>query len=116
MDEDGYIYLGGRADDLIIRGGENISPQEVEEAIYSHPAVDEVAVVGVDDLEWGQVPRAVVVLKKGAQATDEEIMEHCRSRLASFKRPRSVVFVDALPHSAVGKMLRKEVRKIYGQS
>jgi len=115
MDEEGYIYLAGRADDMIIRGGENISPEEVEEVLHSHPKIEEAAVIGVPDPEWGQEPRVMVVLKKGEAATSEEIMEYCRSRLAGFKRPRSVVFIDALPRSAMGKVLRKKLREQYGQ-
>jgi len=116
MDEDGYIYLAGRGDDMIIRAGENISPEEVENALYSHPKVEEAAVIGVPDPEWGQIPKAVVVLKKGQTATEEEIMEHCRAKLASFKRPRSVVFVDELPRNTMGKVLRKKLREVYGQA
>jgi acyl-CoA synthetase (AMP-forming)/AMP-acid ligase II len=115
MDEEGYIYLAGRGDDMIIRGGENISPEEVENAVQSHPKVEEASVIGVPDPEWGQEPRAIVVLKKGAVATQEEIIEHCRTRLAGFKRPRSVVFIDALPRNPMGKVLRKKLREDYGQ-
>jgi acyl-CoA synthetase (AMP-forming)/AMP-acid ligase II len=111
MDEEGYIFLAGRADDMIIRGGENISPEEVEDVLHSHPKVEEAAVIGVPDVEWGQEPRAVVVLKKGEVATPEEIMEYCRSRLAGFKRPRSVVFIDSLPRNPMGKVLRKKLRE-----
>jgi len=115
MDEEGYIYLSGRADDMIIRGGENISPEEVEEVLHSHPKIEEAAVIGVPDPEWGQEPRAVVVLKKGEKVASEEIIEHCRSKLAGFKRPRSVVFIEALPRGAMGKVLRKKLREQYGQ-
>ena len=115
VDEEGYIYLEGRGDDVIIRGGENISPQEVEDVLYSHPKIEAAAVIGVPDPEWGQEPRAIVVLKKGQEAGAEEIMEYCRPRLAGFKRPRSVVFVDELPHSSVGKLLTRELRRLYGQ-
>ena len=115
MDEEGYIYLSGRADDMIIRGGENISPEEVEEVLHSHPKIEEAAVIGVPDPEWGQEPRAVVVLKKGERVASEEIIEHCRSKLAGFKRPRSVVFIEALPRGAMGKVLRKKLREQYGQ-
>ncbi|MFP3976197.1 MAG: class I adenylate-forming enzyme family protein, partial [Dehalococcoidia bacterium] len=114
MDEEGYIYLAGRADDLIVRGGENISPEEVENALYNHPAIEEVAVIGVPDPEWGQEPRAVVVLKKGQTATEEEIIDFCRDKLAGFKRPRSVVFVDELPKTSVGKVVRKNLREQHG--
>jgi acyl-CoA synthetase (AMP-forming)/AMP-acid ligase II len=115
MDEEGYIYLAGRGDDMIIRGGENISPEEVENILHSHPKVEEAAVIGVPDPEWGQEPRAVVVLKRGKDATSEEIIEYCRSRLSGFKRPRSVVFIDSLPRNPMGKVLRKKLREEYGK-
>jgi acyl-CoA synthetase (AMP-forming)/AMP-acid ligase II len=115
MDQEGYIYLSGRADDMIIRGGENISPEEVEEVLRSHPKVEDAAVIGVPDVEWGQEPRAVVVLKKGESATPEEMMEYCRPRLAGFKRPRSVLFIDGLPRNPMGKVLRKKLREEYGK-
>jgi acyl-CoA synthetase (AMP-forming)/AMP-acid ligase II len=113
-DEEGYFYLAGRGDDLIIRGGENISPVEVENALYAHPAVEEAAVIGIPDPEWGEDPRAIVVLKKGMAATAEELMEFCRQRLSSFKRPRSVVFVDELPRTSTGKVLKRVLREQYG--
>lgn len=115
LDEEGYIFLAGRGDDMIIRGGENISPEEVENVLHSHPKIEEAAVIGVPDPEWGQQPRAVVVLKKEEKAGEEEIMEYCRSRLASFKRPRSVVFVDSLPRNSMGKVMRKKLREQYGK-
>ena len=115
MDEEGYFYLAARADDLIIRGGENISPEEVENVLYSHPAVEEAAVIGVPDPEWGQQPRAVVVLKKGKKATPDELIEYCRERLSSFKRPRSVVFIDELPRTSTGKVLKRVLREQYGE-
>ena len=115
MDDEGYIYLAGRGDDMIIRGGENISPEEVEDVLYSHTKVEEAAVIGIPDPEWGQQPRAIVVLKKDQQATPEEIIEFCRTRLAGFKRPRSVIFVDSLPRNQMGKVVKKELREKYGQ-
>ncbi|HEA66488.1 MAG TPA: long-chain-fatty-acid--CoA ligase [Desulfobacterales bacterium] len=115
MDEDGYIYLAGRSDDMIIRGGENISPEEVENALHSHPKIDEAAVIGVPDPDWGQEPRAIVVVKNGEETSEEEIMAHCRSKLAGFKRPRSVLFIDSLPRNPMGKVLKKELRENYGQ-
>ncbi|MBI5969071.1 MAG: long-chain-fatty-acid--CoA ligase [Deltaproteobacteria bacterium] len=114
MDGEGYIYLAGRADDMIIRGGENISPEEVEDVLCAHPKIEEAAVIGVPDVEWGQEPRAIIVLKKGETATQEEIVEYCRARLAGFKRPRSVVFVDSLPRHPMGKLMRKKLREEYG--
>jgi acyl-CoA synthetase (AMP-forming)/AMP-acid ligase II len=116
MDEEGYIYLAGRADDMIIRGGENISPEEVEDVLHSHPKIEEAAVIGVPDPEWGQEPRAIVVLKKGEVATTKEIIEYCRSKLAGFKRPRSVFFIDSLPRNPMGKVLRKKLREEYGKT
>ena len=115
LDEEGYIYLCGRADDMIVRGGENISPEEVENVLYAHPKIGEAAVIGIPDPEWGSELMAVVVLKKGETATPEEIMEFCRERLAGFKRPRSVVFVDELPKTSTGKVLRKALRERYGK-
>jgi len=114
MDEDGYIFLSGRADDLIIRGGENISPREIENVIISCPKVEEVAVIPVASEEWGQEPRAIVVLKEGETATEAEIIEFCRDNLASFKRPRTVIFVDKLPRSPLGKLSRKTLALEYG--
>ena len=115
MDEEGYIYLAGRADDMIIRGGENISPEEVEDAICCYHKIEEAACIGVPDQDWGQEPMAMVVLKKGQTATPEEIMAFCKDRLAGFKRPKSVIFLDCLPRNQMGKLLRKELREKYGQ-
>ena len=118
QDEDGYIYLAGRAKDFIKRGGEMISPDEVEQALLSHPAVAEAAVIGVPDLEWGEEVRALVVRRQeeeeSGEVTEERLIEHCRQRLASFKRPRSVVFVDELPKNAMGKVLKRDLRQTYG--
>ncbi len=116
FDEDGYLYLAGRAKDIIIRAGENISPEEVENVIYAHPAVDEVAVIGFPEPQWGEGVRAVVVLKKGQTATAEEIIEFCRTRIASFKRPESVVFIDELPRNPMGKVLKRILREQHGQA
>jgi len=115
MDEDGYIYLAGRGDDMIIRGGENISPEEIENVLYSYPKIDEAAVVGAPDPEWGQVPVAFVVLKKGETAAEKEIIDYCHPKL-SFKRPRNVVFIDALPRNQMGKVLKRELREQYAKS
>lgn len=107
--------MAGRADDMIIRGGENISPEEVEDVICRYPKIEEAARIGVPDPEWGQEPRALVVLKKGESATPEEIMDFCKDRLAGFKRPKSVVFFDCLPRNQMGKLLRKELQEKYDQ-
>jgi acyl-CoA synthetase (AMP-forming)/AMP-acid ligase II len=114
-DEDGYYYLSGRSTDLIKRGGEYISPEELENVICTHPGIEDVAVIGVYDEEWGELPRAVCVKKGGESCTEAEIMEYCRTRLASFKRPRSVVFVDELPRNPMGKVLKKQLREKYGK-
>jgi len=116
MDEEGYIYLCGRADDVIVRGGENIGPDEVESVLYSHPKVEEAAVIGVPDVEWGHQVRAIVRLKKGEKATEQEIIDFCRPRLAGFKRPTSIVFVEEeLPKTSTGKILRRVLREQYGK-
>ena len=115
MDEDGYFYLAGRTTDMIKRGGEFIAPEEVEAVLHSHPKIEEAAVIGVPDVEWGEQPRAIIVLKQGETATAEEIMEYCRERISSFKRPRSVVFVDGLPRNPMGKVLKRVLREQYGK-
>jgi acyl-CoA synthetase (AMP-forming)/AMP-acid ligase II len=116
VDDEGYIYLAGRGDDMIIRGGENISPEEVEDALYAHPMVDDCAVIGVSDPDWGQEPKAIVVLKQGQECTSEELMEFCRGKLSSFKRPRYVCFVDELPRTSTGKVLKRDLRKDHGNA
>ncbi len=115
-DEEGYIYLTGRADDVIVRGGENIGPGEVESVLSTHPKIEEAAVIGVRDVEWGQQVRAIVRLKEGGTATEPEIIDFCRPRLAGFKRPSSVIFVaKELPKTATGKVLRRTLREKYGE-
>ena len=136
QDEDGYIYLAGRAKDFIKRGGEMIAPDEVEQTLMSHPLVEDAAVIGVSDLEWSEEVRALVVLKTsraydptGDSAGDRgeaagqdipeadieaELIEYCRQKLAGYKRPRSVVFISSLPRNAMGKVLKRELREQYG--
>jgi acyl-CoA synthetase (AMP-forming)/AMP-acid ligase II len=111
MDDEGYLYLAGRKDDLIIRGGENISPAEVEAVLQAHPDVEEAAVIGRPDPEWGEQVLAIVVRKPGSALTAEGVTEWCRQRLASFKKPAAVQFVEALPRNALGKVLRQELRQ-----
>jgi long-chain acyl-CoA synthetase len=111
IDEDGYVYIVERKNDLIISGGVNIYPREIEEVLYSHPAVSEASVVGLPDEHWGEIVKAVVVLKDGAQATEGEIIEFCGKRLAGFKKPKSVELWKELPKSPQGKILKKEIRK-----
>ena len=113
QDEDGYIYLAGRARDFIKRGGEMISPEEVEQTLAEHQAVAEVAVIGVPDLEWGEEVRAVVV-PANPTVSEAELIDFCRERLAGFKRPRSVVFVDELPRNVMGKVMKRDLREEFG--
>ena len=112
-DEDDYIYLAGRAKDFIKRGGEMVSPEEVEQVLLSHPHVDDAAVIGVADLEWGEEVRAVVV-RGGGGVTEDELIQYCHERLAGFKRPRSVVFIDELPRNVMGKVMKRDLREQYG--
>jgi long-chain acyl-CoA synthetase len=111
VDEDGYIYLAGRKDDMIIRGGENIAPAEVESVLQSHPGVDEVAVFGVPSEEWGQIVAATVVAKGGGKLSAEELTDFCKQRLASFKKPEKIVFLDELPRNPLGKVLKKDLKQ-----
>ncbi|MQG00534.1 MAG: long-chain-fatty-acid--CoA ligase [SAR202 cluster bacterium] len=113
-DEDGYIFLSGRAKDFIKRGGEMIAPEEVEQIIMSHPGVDEAAIIGIYDVEWGERVRAIVVKKSGSgELTKEDIIEHCRPKMAGFKRPEDVVFIDELPRNPMGKVLKRVLREDY---
>jgi len=111
IDEDGYIYIVDRKSDMIISGGFNIYPKEVEEVILAHPAVSEVAVIPVPDDTWGEAVKAMVVLKPGARATEEEIIQFCKENLASYKKPRSVAFINEIPKTAYNKVDRKALRE-----
>lgn len=113
IDEDGYIFITDRKGFKIISGGENIYPREVEDIIYQHPAVREVAVVGVPHQRWGQAVKAVVLLHEGATATKDEIIKFCKKRMAGYKCPKTVDFVSELPKSSVGKILKEEIKKWY---
>jgi acyl-CoA synthetase (AMP-forming)/AMP-acid ligase II len=113
MDENGYIFIVDRIKDMIITGGENVYSAEVENALASHPAVAACAVIGVPDADWGERVHAVVVLLPAQQATADEIRTHCKTLIAGYKAPRSVDFVDALPTSGAGKILKRELRKQY---
>ena len=113
MDSDGYLYIHDRIKDMIISGGENIYPAEVESAICDHPDVAEVAVVGVPDEKWGEAVKAIVVMKPGKKATPSDIIGFARERIAGFKTPKSVEFIEALPRNASGKILRRHLRDPY---
>jgi len=110
FDEDGYLYILGRADDMVITGGMNVYPSEVETVLLNHPKVQEAAVVGIPDSRRGQVIRAIVVLKHGETATHREILKFCKERLASFKIPRQLEFKDSLPKSRTGKIAKRQLR------
>jgi fatty-acyl-CoA synthase len=113
MDEDGYLYIHDRIKDMIISGGENIYPAEVESALCDHPDVAEAAVIGVPDDKWGEAVKAVVVMKPGKQATATDIINFTRERIAGFKTPKSVEFLPALPRNPSGKILRRQLREPY---
>jgi O-succinylbenzoic acid--CoA ligase len=110
LDAEGYLYVLDRRDDLIVSGGENIYPSEVEAALLAHPAVEEAGVVGLPDPEWGRTVAAVVKLKSGSNATPDELIAFCRQRLAGYKVPRRVEFRSSLPRNGAGKLLRRELR------
>jgi len=113
FDEKGYVYIVDRKKDMICSGGENIYPREVEEIIYQHPAVLEAAVIGIPDPYWVEKVHAVISLKKGASLTDKEIIDFCRQRLAHYKAPKSVEFMESLPKNPAGKILKRELRENY---
>jgi len=113
VDEEGYIYIVDRKKDIIISGGENIYPREVEETIYRHPAVFECAVLGIPDPKWVEAVHAVIVLKQGANLTAEDLIAFCKNSLAGYKAPKSVEFVSSLPKNPSGKILKKDLRTNY---
>jgi len=113
FDEDAFVYIVERKGDMIISGGVNVYPREIEEVLYRHPAVSEAAVIGLPDEHWGEVVKAVIVLKPGVQATEDEIRDFCGKNLAGFKKPKSVDFWNELPKSPQGKILKKDIRKRY---
>lgn len=112
-DSEGFIFLVDRKKDMIISGGFNIYPKEIEDVILTHPAVQDVAVIGVPDQKWGEAVKAVIVLKPGQSVSEEGIIEHCRHRMASFKKPKSVDFVEELIRNPYGKVMKRELRDKY---
>jgi acyl-CoA synthetase (AMP-forming)/AMP-acid ligase II len=113
FDEAGYLYIHDRVKDMIVSGGENVYPAEVENALFSHPCVADAAVIGVPDERWGEAVKAVVVLKAGSEADAAALIAHCRERIAGYKTPKSVDFIAVLPRNPSGKVLRRELRKPY---
>ncbi len=116
QDAEGYIYVVDRKKDMIISGGENIYPAEIEEVLYRHPKILECAVIGVYDREWGESVKACVVCKPGEVLTEKEVIDFCKQHLASYKKPRSVDFMEALPRTPTGKVLKRVLREKYGKS
>jgi len=113
FDAEGYLYIHDRVKDMIVSGGENVYPAEVENAIMGHPGVADVAVIGVPDERWGEAVKAIVVKKPGVAPQPSEIIAYARERIAGYKLPKSVDFVDALPRNPSGKVLRRELREPY---
>ena len=113
--KDGQLFTVERKKECINTGSEKVFPLEVEECIVDHPLVDDVCVIGIPDEDFGHVVRAIVVLKEGKTLTQEDIMEWCSKKIAGYKKPRSVIFIDDFPRSPVGKVLRQKVRELYGK-
>ena len=111
LDDEGYVYVQDRVKDMIVSGAENVYPRVVEDVLFQHPAVADAAVIGVPDERWGETVKAIVVLRSGETATDEEIMEFCRDKLGGYERPRSVDFVSTLPRNPSGKVLKRQLRE-----
>jgi fatty-acyl-CoA synthase len=112
VDADGFYYLESRKTDMVISGGVNIYPREIEDHLSTHPAILEAAVVGVPDPEWGETLRAFVVLRSGEQLTETDVINYCREHLADYKRPRKVTFLPEMPRNPTGKILKRELREL----
>jgi acyl-CoA synthetase (AMP-forming)/AMP-acid ligase II len=114
VDEEGFLYLVDRKKDMIISGGENIYSREVEEAVIQHDAVSECAVIGIADEKWGEAVCAIVLLKPGRKATADELTKHTVTQIASYKKPKKIIFVDDIPKLPSGKVNKVELRKLHG--
>jgi long-chain acyl-CoA synthetase len=114
-DKDGYIYIVDRKNDMIISGGFNIYPREVEEALMTHPGVANAAAIGVPDDVWGEAVKAFVVPKPGFKVNEQELIDHCKSRISSYKKPKSIELVTELPMNAYGKIMRRQLKEPYWQ-
>lgn len=113
LDNDGYLYIHDRVKDMIVSGGENVYPAEVESILFAHPGVADVAVIGVPDERWGEAVKAIVVRAPGSAVTEEELIDYCQGKVAGYKRPRSIDFIDTLPRNPTGKILKRELRARY---
>jgi acyl-CoA synthetase (AMP-forming)/AMP-acid ligase II len=118
LDDEGFLYIQDRVKDMIVSGGENVYPREVEDVLFQHPAVADVAVIGVPDERWGEAVKAIVVRKDGETVDADALLTYCKGQLGGYKRPRSVEFIEALPRNPSGKVLKKDLREKYwaGQS
>jgi feruloyl-CoA synthase len=113
VDDDGCLYVVDRKKDIIISGGENISSVDVESTLYKHPKIMEAAVIGIPDPKFGEGVCAVVVPREGQSVSEQEVVDYCKEHLASYKKPRKVIFTDTLPRNPSGKVLKRELRKTY---
>jgi acyl-CoA synthetase (AMP-forming)/AMP-acid ligase II len=116
LDDQGYLTIGDRKKDIIITGGENVNSIEVEDVLFSHPAVAEVAIIGVPSEKWGETIKALVVLAPGESVTEAELIAHCKERLAGYKAPTSVEFRTEIPRTATGKIQKFKLREPYWRS
>ena len=113
VDEDGYIFLQGRLKDFIKRGGERISPNEIESVLLQHACVDEAAVIGKPDNHWGETILAFVIKSSNSEVTEKDLIIHCKKLLASFKKPEQIIFVETMPKNSLGKILKTDLKKLY---
>ena len=113
MDAEGFVYIQDRVKDMVVTGGENVYPREVEDVLFQHPAIADAAVIGVPDDKWGEALKAIVVMRDGEGAEAEELIDFCRQKLAGYKIPRSVDTIAELPRNASGKVLKKDLREPY---
>jgi acyl-CoA synthetase (AMP-forming)/AMP-acid ligase II len=113
LDDEGYLYIQDRVKDMIVSGGENVYPREIEDVLFQHPGVADAAVIGIPDEKWGEAVKAIVVKQAGEDPSEEDILAFCRGKLGGYKQPRSVDFVEALPRNPSGKVLKKELREPY---
>lgn len=110
-DHEGFFYIVDRSKDMIISGGENIYPREIEEVIITHPAIEDVAVIGMSDPMWGESVKAFVVLKEGKAAEEQEVIDFCKRYVAGYKKPKEVVFIPSIPKNPLGKVLKRVLRE-----
>ena len=116
LDEEGFLFIMDRSKDMIISGGENIYPREIEEVLIRHPAVREVSVIGVPDEKWGEAIKGIVALNPGSKVTEEELIDFCKRNIASYKKPKSIDFIQELPKNNYGKILKREIRAKYWEN